>query len=230
MELIGKARNKLRHGLVVKWLLDRFTNIGLELQPYYIVLEGTDPGLTPQKIAGYRTVLLGPDDMQTLHCVDGRGVTARVLREWLREGKLCVALKHADEIAAFTWVDLDEFNFHLNRFSLKDNEAYLFDMYTMKAFRGAGLAAHLRHQVYVMLRSMGRDRLYSVSEYFNSSSIRFKEKLGGRILRASLYVCLFRRWRFHQVLFDYTERPAEAKPLRRRWRFQRFPGARRAMP
>ena len=116
------------------------------------------------------------------------------------------------KIAAFTWCRFDVFDYGpKGEFSLKKNEAYLFDMYTLRAFRGHDLAPFLRYRFYEELSKMGRDVLYSHSDYFNIPAVRFKSKLNAKIIMLCLYIRLFKRFRWHWVLRSY----AKVRPARR---------------
>ena len=72
----------------------------------------------------------------------------------------------------------------------------LFDAYTLDSFRGKGIAPYIRYQLYKELEKTGRMTLYSISERFNLSSIRFKKKLNARLVGQGLCVVLFKKWRF----------------------------------
>jgi hypothetical protein len=69
----------------------------------------------------------------------------------------------------------------------------------MKAFRGKNLAPYLRYKSYDILKKMGRSKIYSVSAFFNSSAVRYKEKLNAKNLKLALYIEIFKkiRWRFN---------------------------------
>ncbi len=134
----------------------------------------------------------GPEEMKVIRAIPGREwCTEDKLLSFLDEGKKCFGVKCQGQIAAFNWFYLEEGNCRLRRFRLEDSEVYLFDMYTMKTFRGRGIAPSLRYETYKVLRKMGRSKFYSISDFFNIPSIRFKEKLGSRFLELCLYVRLF---------------------------------------
>lgn len=76
-------------------------------------------------------------------------------------------------------------------------------MYVLKAFRGNNLAPILRYKNYEILKGMGRDTFYSVTEYFNTASLRFKAKLNARVIFLALYVEIFKRYRFRWILRRY---------------------------
>ena len=89
------------------------------------------------------------------------------------------------------------------KFPLKDNEAYLFDAYTLMHFRGKGLAPYIRYQCYKELAKSDRHKLFSISNYFNTPSIKFKNKLNAKFLELRLSVELFRKWSFDLHLKKY---------------------------
>ena len=97
---------------------------------------------------------------------------------------------------AFTWCNLTQCLSEGYSFPLNDEEAYLFDAYTASDLRGQGLAPALRYRLYEELARLGRTKLYSISERFNTPAIRFKLKLGAKLLKSDWYVTLFKKWHF----------------------------------
>ena len=63
-----------------------------------------------------------------------------------------------------------------------------------KPYRGKNLAPYLRYKSYEMLKEMGRDKLYSISEYFNSPAVKFKQKLNAKKLKIILFINLFNKF------------------------------------
>jgi hypothetical protein len=66
-------------------------------------------------------------------------------------------------------------------------------MYVLKTFHGMKLAPILRHRTYVALKSMERDTLSSITEFFNTASFQFKQKLSTKPVFFVVYVELFRK-------------------------------------
>lgn len=121
------------------------------------------------------------------------------LLAYYNAGQRCLGLKYKDELASFMFINLTECDFTPQIIPLKNDEAYLAYMYTMKAFRGKNLAPYLRYKSYEILKKMGRNKIYSVSIYFNSSALRYKEKLNAKNLKLALYIEIFKKikWRFN---------------------------------
>ena len=199
-------RNRLRHDRFLKLASDGLDRCGIIFRPYYLVLEG----LFDQSIAelesgfdDYELAFLNEAEMTEIAQIPGRYVTESQLLQRLREGMLCFALKKDRELAAFTWIDLNQCHFTGHTFSLKEDEAYLFDAWTMVPFRGKKVAPYLRYQTYKELEKRGRNRLYSISEYVNTSAIKLKKKLNARHLELAVFINFFNLRQFHFLLRKY---------------------------
>jgi ribosomal protein S18 acetylase RimI-like enzyme len=88
--------------------------------------------------------------------------------------------------------EFQELRYKATLINLKNNEAYLWNMYTKESYRGRNLAPYLRYKSYEMLKEMGRDVIYSISDSFNTPAIKFKEKLNAEEVKHILYVKLFK--------------------------------------
>ena len=190
---------RVRREPAAQLLLDGFGRLGIAIQPFYLFEESLPPGGPPPvdpALQAARIRLLGPEDMGAVAAVPWRGLDEAFFRQRLEHGNGCLGLFDGGELAAFTWFDPRECNYEGWRFPLRDDEAYLFDAFTLTPWRGKGLAPYLRYRVYEILAEQGRRRFYSVSIRSNRAAIRFKEKLGGRIVARGYRVGLFGRWSF----------------------------------
>jgi GNAT superfamily N-acetyltransferase len=203
MDYLRYVRSRIRHDPFVLVILDGLAKIGIEIQPYYLVVEGLFDKSIPHLETGfdeYELAFLGSKDMKAISAIPYRVFSEEQLLTRLKEGKMCFGAKHRGDIAAFTWCDLDECHYKGYRFPLKQDQAYLFDAYTLDSFRGKGIAPYVRYQLYKELAKAGRKTLYSISDRFNVSSIRFKKKLNANFVGRGLCVVLFRKWRFSSQL------------------------------
>ncbi|HYA30722.1 MAG TPA: GNAT family N-acetyltransferase [Acidobacteriota bacterium] len=156
----------------------RLASMGIVIAPYYWIQEGVnDIDLSQNKadFENYTFGFFGPDEMKQIVASEAWGYAEDQLLARLEEGEKCFGAKYHGEIVAFMWVDLEKWFIKKHRTKLGNNEAYLFDMYIMKPFRGKGIAPYLRYQSYRFLKKTGRDRLFSYSDYFNNPSIRCKK-------------------------------------------------------
>ena len=203
-------RNVPLSGLGPQLLFDVLAKAGILIHPYHVVAEslGQVRARPPaEKFAEYEVGFLGPSEMPAIAALPGRTLSLEDLLSRLQVGKRCLGVKNRGEVVAFTWCSLTEGTIGSYRvFSLQEHEAYLFDAYTVEQFRGVGIAPYLRYRCYEELAKLGRLRCYSMTAVWNSSAARFKRKLGAQIVELGVLVSLFRRWRFHFRLRDYSRR------------------------
>jgi len=194
MTLLKKLAQKFRYGLTLQSIRLKLMKAGIEFTPYIIFREGTNVTDIPV-INGnadeYSTVILGPEHMKTLSEID-TGFSEAELLSQLDNDQKCIGIIHKGGIAAYMWMNFRELSYKATLIRLKDNEAYLWNMYTQESYRGRNLAPYLRYKSYGMLREMGRDVIYSISDSFNSPAIKFKEKLNAERVKEMLYVKLLK--------------------------------------
>ena len=202
---IIKISKKIHHGLLLHVIRSRLALIGFEISPYYLMKEGIG-NFNPPEIKGnrtdYTTGFLGHEDMVLIN---------RNAPEWdleelldrLKTGKRCFGVKYNDEIAAFFWISYESCSFKALNFKLNENEAYFTDMQTMEQFRGKNLAPFLRYQCMNILQELGKDTFFSVTEYFNTSAVRYKMKLNAKKLKLNIFLKLFKKYQWHFTLRTY---------------------------
>ncbi len=202
MAIIEKIRSKIRHRLVLTWLTDRLMVVGVVFKLFYWVKESTSvtPGdrLETDDFQDFTLEELGYDDMERVDIADAdHYAPLDYLQKTISTpGVKCFALTHHGEVACLTWFNLKKCDYQHLQLPLQDNEAYCFDMYTKKSFRGRNLAPYLRLKAMQALKATGTENFYSISDYFNHSSIRFKQKLNCEFLELHLVISLFNKVRF----------------------------------
>jgi len=196
VSLLKKILVKVRYGLTLHGIRYMLIRIGIEFSPYYLFQEGINFTDIPE-IKGintdYSCELLKPEDMKTVGAINYAGLSEEKLLKFLEAGEECLGIKHNDEIVAFMWINYTELNYKSTIIHLKRDEAYLWFMYTRESYRGKNLAPYLRFKSYNMLKEMGRNKLYSISDYFNSPAVIFKKKLNAKKLKLILFVQLFHK-------------------------------------
>jgi hypothetical protein len=206
MNIIKKTWDRIRFGTVFQWLHRRFAKIGIDIFPYYWVLEGKgniSPPVFHGNLEEYSFDFFGPPEMKEIgNDSDIKGLEKTFLSR-MKNGDKCFGVKHFEKIVGYTWINLKNSTYRGNIFRLSDHEAYLYDMYTRRSYRGKNIAPYLRYQCYNILNKMGRNTFYSVSEFFNPPSIKFKKKLNARFVRLSLHIKLFNKLRWHITLKKY---------------------------
>lgn len=205
---------KLRYSGLLRTVFDLLAKAGIRIAPFYVVQEGLLEGDIPAYESGfdeYELDYLHEEDMKALSEIPERTFTEEYLIERLRKGQVCYGVKFNGKPVCFNWFDFREFRLDVQTAVMKDDETYLFDAYTIIPFRGKKLLPYVRYQSYKELYRMGKIKLYSVSDYFNTPSIKFKKRLNAKIIKLELEVILFKKWRFifnlqdHEKNFRYAE-------------------------
>ncbi len=198
---------KVRYGLTLQGIRYLLRIMRIDISPIYLFQEGINFTEMPE-IKGikeeFSCELLGPGDMKEIGAINDYGYSEEKLLKLLEAGEQCLGIKHKDEIAAFMWIKFDEINYKLTHIDLKSDEAYLWFMYTRESYRGNNLAPYLRYKSYKMLNEMGRDKLYSVSDSFNSPAVTFKKKLNAKKLKLILFVEFFNKLQRSYTLKSYS--------------------------
>ena len=207
-QFVGRLRGRIKHGLLTQEILDRLGVLGIRLAPYLIVDES--PGALidfEREISGCSIRPLGASEM---HMVANMPNRKRDFEEVLSrlEFAECLGAFVGDTLAGYTWSRRDQVSrlrggIQLHR--LSHDEAYLFDMYVDKDFRGMSLAPLLRHHLFQHLTSQGVRRFYSMTAYFNRSSRKFKAKLGARELELRFTIGFWSRLNADFLLRRYDK-------------------------
>jgi hypothetical protein len=189
---------------IYKWMTKM-----VEVVPYYFYKEGMHDSQEldfKPKLDQFSVDFLDASDIKAISLHPEVGESEEELMKRLANGCLCLGVKSQGVVAAYTWCNLKQCSYEERLiFPLKDDEAYLFDARTFKGYRGKDLAPYVRYQLYIKLREMGRSTFFSVTSRFNTSALRFKEKLNARILKLYLYIGLFRKFRFNILIRNYPE-------------------------
>lgn len=206
MHIVHKIRQKLLYGLIIQYLLDRLSAIGISFRPFYLVQEGclnSDPVHFSPEIKPCGSEFLTEKEIKVVAQHPEVSHSEKELLSRLDKGCKCFSLKHHSEVIAYMWCNFSRCESWIS-FSLEPNEVYLFDARSFKAYRGKNIAPFLRNQLYKHLRKMGYGKFYSVSDAFNTSAINFKRKLGAKNLRLFIHIRLFKKFQKNILLKNYA--------------------------
>ena len=196
----------IKHGLFLQALRYGLAKLGIDIMPYYWVQEEVKVTNQPQIKSDIKDFLFKPLDVDEINLIltNSDVIYEQKIRHSLKAGQECVGLKFEDNIAAYMFVDLNDFTFKNRTFTIKNNEAYLLNMYTFDSFRGKNLAPYLRYCCYRYLENRNINVKFSISNYFNKSAIKFKKKLNSKPLKLYLNIELFKKLQWHFVLRNYS--------------------------
>ena len=178
---------RIRHGLFLFTLRNFIARFGIDLSPYYWVVENAldyQPPKIKDSSNEYTIKELKEEDLDRI-----KGVS---LTDY--KGSKILGLMDQDQLAVFNCIKLQDFDVNKKKFMIYKNEAYLFNMYTFQNYRGRNLAPYLRHLTYQHLSNEGIEKIYSITDYFNHSSHKFKKKLGAKPKTLYLTIGLFKKY------------------------------------
>ncbi|MFW6194323.1 MAG: GNAT family N-acetyltransferase [Halobacteriota archaeon] len=167
----------------LKFAIHLLEKIGIRIFLFYVISEG--PFKEPRPVPGVETRLLEREELKHLPEVPKE----EELERRLHNGDKCFAAIMNNKIMGSTWVDTKMCNFD-NLFRLEEGEAYLYNAYTHPEARKMGIAAYLRYKCYKELQKEGFRRFFSITEKQNIPAIRFKEKLGAKIIGSGLRITI----------------------------------------
>jgi len=203
--LIG---DRIRHGLILHSLFNLLLRIGVSIYPYWIEVEGLhlakEPDIRDDK-ALYRIGTV--DKAVVLELYENLHWNTAELKERLASDYHSVGLFREDVLTAFMLMRQQSFIFKGNHISLSENEAYLDNMYTYEDYRGRSLAPYLRYQGYKLLKADGKTRCLSITQSFNTSSLKFKAKLNAEHSELWLHIGFFNKtsWNFRLKKYPISE-------------------------
>jgi len=197
---------KFRYSHFLRLFFEALARLGVRIAPYYLfqeIIPQENPPKHPRGFEDYEVGFWGQEEMKQMALIPGRKFSEGSLVRRLEDGHKCIGFKKDNELAAFSWCNLKEISVKWNRVQLKKDEAYLFDSYTLMAYRGKGIAPFLRYHLYSELQKLGRTKLYSYSDYFNTSAVKFKQKLGAKKVKLFLVIGLFGKWYINFLLKNF---------------------------
>lgn len=208
MHIMEKLRREIEEGLFLNTACNVLIRKKIGFYLFYLVREGLidNEDFHPEpKLSPCETFYLEPSDLKNIAAKAERDYSEERMIDMLSDGHKCLGIQYKGEIVAYGWINFQNCNSHLMSFPLKENEAYLYGARTFTAYRGTNLAPYLRHQMYKHLADMGRTTLYSITEFGNIASIKFKRKLGARNLKLGMKITLFDKYRWDFILRNYPD-------------------------
>lgn len=194
----------IKNGLFWHGIRNRLAKIGFDFMPYYWETGPLDidkPEIRDDE-SHYDVTLLNEDDIIAIKN-KVTGIDHKDLIGDYKAGDICMGIKKDGELCIYTFIKNKPFKFRGKTFNLGSTNAYVHHTYTFEAHRGKNLAPYLRYQCYRHLQPKGVTACYSIGEYFNKASLRYKKKLHTRPLKLFLSVILFKKWTYNFTLKSY---------------------------
>ena len=203
MIFLQRLKQKIKYNNILRLLHDGLVKISINITFFYLVEEGLHlkPDLFDLNgFEDYSSEFLKENNLDIICSIPERPYQKEILINRLKNGCGCLLAKKNGKVIGYTWFDLTSCNFGSYKFTLKENEAYLFDAYVIMEHRGKKVAPFIRYQCYKELEKIDKTILYSISDLLNNQSIRFKKKLNAKFLQLILYVFLFNKLKFSRQI------------------------------
>jgi len=199
---IKKIRHRVRQRLVLSYIFERLSSVGITIRLYYLTQEflfdEKDLKLRPE-LESIAIGFLSSSEIKIINDHPESKWSDRENIKLLEEGCQCFGLKHNDEIAAYMWCNLSGCH-EISPFPLKEDEAYLTRAFTFRDYRGKSLAPFLRYQLCKHLNEIGRTKIYSYTDVFNTPAIKFKMKLKAKPIKIIFDIKLFSKYHLNFVM------------------------------
>ena len=196
--------NIIKNGLFWHGMRNTLAKIGFDFMPYFWEIGSIDiksPRIRDDE-SKYQLSIFGEEEI-TFIKNNVIGITHKDLMNDLKNGDTCLGIKNDGIITVYSFIKHETFSFRGREFVIKPSEGYVHNTYTFEDFRGRNLAPYLRYQCYEYLKGKGVDKYYSISEYFNKPTLKYKQKLNIKPENLYLSVILFKRWLFNFTLKSY---------------------------
>ncbi|MBC2839930.1 GNAT family N-acetyltransferase [Robiginitalea sp. SC105] len=195
---------RMRHGMILFSIRNLLLRLKINLNPYWIEREGLNFCSEPTLGQAQTPYSVKKLEKGHLHEIFGSlKYSTKDLKENPNSPYDALGLFQNDQLAAFMMIRFNQFTLNGKVFKLKPGEAYLENMYTFENFRGKKLAPYLRYKCYEYLEEQGVAVCYSVTEYLNNASRRFKTKLNVKHQALYLHVDLFKKFKRTYLLRKY---------------------------
>lgn len=196
-EKVMRMAGERGFALCALWVLLHFlSKIRIHLGLFYYLEEvpSTKSLSAPDALPeGYEFSAFGLNDVLEIGRIAERKdyADARYALDCYNRGEICLGIKQKKEIVAFMWVSLNQCNSTYHYAQLRPNEAYFHDLYVIESHRNKNIASILRLYCYDTLQKMRCNTYYSITDLFNTPSVKFHLKMGARIVFLGLRVELF---------------------------------------
>lgn len=193
INLLSKIRNVRYRGLVVATLLRWLYRAGIKIVPYNLYAESNDYLDKANFMERFKNTckvkIISADDLGVLAVQENLPELKTDFLYFWEQGSSCLCVTSGDRIIGYAWFDLCRCQYEYLPFNLQKSEAYAFNFWTSKGARW--VATFLAVAVYMHLRGLGSQKIYSVTEIFNTPAMNLRKKLHSKLCRRFIYVKFF---------------------------------------
>lgn len=193
------------HGLFWHGVRNNLARLGIDIMPYYYFIS-TKETAVPQKIKGeqldLKFTIFDESDMAKIKSAI-RGLGQKDFLSDLKNGDVCIGLKHKNEIVTYSLIRRKSFVFRKRYFPLGEKDIYIHSLYVFDKYRGKNIAAYMKYHRFGLFEKEGVVYHHAITEYFNKSALRIQHKLNAKTVALYLSIILFKAWRLNFTLRTY---------------------------
>jgi GNAT superfamily N-acetyltransferase len=210
MNFASQIVEQIKRGRLLHAVLLRSQRIGLEFRPYFLFANPPHkPDAVPDSEYQYERI----DATNVEDVIENFPEKFFVPAQWRQQiaaGDIGLLFRHDGLMVGYIWANLRFCVFRKPLFQLNADQAYIYNTFVIKSYRGKGLAPLMLSALVKELHELGRTDIYSIVEAFNKPAKRYHEHVGARRLELRLLIVLFKRWMFDLRLRKYGE-PVHSK-------------------
>lgn len=194
-----------KHGLFMQGLRNNLAKLGIDIMPYYYFIS-TKENAVPQKIRGEKitseVTVFDESDLKLIK-ESISGLDQKDFLEDIKNGDICMGIKHNNEIVAYSMIKNKPFYFRKRYFHLTEKDIYIHSLYTFDKYRGKNISPYMKYKRYGLFEKQGVIYHHAITEYFNKSALRIQHKLNAKTDALYLSIILFKKWTFNYTLKKY---------------------------
>jgi GNAT superfamily N-acetyltransferase len=192
---IDKVRGRFERGLVIQEILDRMARLGIVVYPYRVYVKDLDTSDKAKysDFADYLFRQLSSADAPAMADILTRNVPLEHLRQRFDRGDICYGVFHDDSLIGYTCVSRDACYGAMRSvlFRLRSNEAYGYDTFVHRPYRGSGIHLFMMQSCFAVLRDMGVKSLYGTVLYFNRIARAAAETMEYSVIDQRIFIRFF---------------------------------------
>lgn len=146
-------------------------------------------------IRDYDVVELRADHIDDILRMPGRTLSRELLERRFGRGDCCLGVRKENTLIALLWAVFKWLHFGTYQMHLRAHEAYIIDSYVAPAYRAQGVGSCLYFKMIEHLKHRGIHTTYSVTLRNNALAVRYRERVGSRLVDSAVSVTLCNRWR-----------------------------------
>ena len=194
-----------KHGLFMQGLRNNIAKIGIDIMPYYYFIS-TKENAVPQKITGEKinsdVTVFDESDLKLIK-ESISGLEQKDFLEDIKNGDICMGIKHKNEIVAYSMIKNKPFYFRKRYFHLTDKDIYIHSLYTFDKYKGKNISPYMKYHRFGLFEKEGVIFHHAITEYFNKSALRIQHKLNAKTVALYLSIVLFKTWALNFTLRTY---------------------------